>query len=89
MLRDYLKSRDTDLKLIDKAFPELTPSEKEICQLILQGRKIGDICAALGKTGTNVNSQRANMRRKLALRPSDNLLKALRQRISEYRPAGK
>lgn len=88
-VEDYLKSRDTDLKLIDKAFPELTPSEKEICQLILQGRKLGDICAALGKTETNVNSQRANMRRKLALRPSDNLLEALRQRLSEYQPAGK
>lgn len=81
----YLKNRDTDLKIIEKCFPELTPSERDICRLILQGKKLGEICTMLDKTESNINSQRANMRRKLELQSSDNLMERLQLRLNEYR----
>ena len=79
----YLKTRNTDLEIIAQKFPELTPSEREICRLILQGKKLYDICRLLGKNESNVNSQRANMRKKLGLQPAENLQKALQQRLEE------
>lgn len=81
----YLKNRDTDLKIIEKCFPELTPSERDICRLILQGKKLGEICTMLDKSESNINSQRANMRRKLGLQSSDNLMERLQLRLNEYR----
>lgn len=79
----YLKTKNTDLEIIGQKFPELTPSEREICRLILQGKKLYDICRILGKNESNVNSQRANMRKKLGLQPADNLQKVLQQRMEE------
>lgn len=81
----YLKNRDTDIKIIEKCFPELTPSEREICRLILQGKKLGEICTILDKSESNINSQRANMRRKLGLQSSDNLMEQLQIRLNEFR----
>lgn len=80
-VEEYIRERDTDLSIIEKAFPELTPSEREICRLVLQGKKLGEICTILGKTETNINSQRANVRRKLGLQPSDNLQRRLQERL--------
>lgn len=82
-VEEYLKSRDTDLDIITKVFPKLTPSEREICRLILQGKKLGDICIILNKNESNINSQRANMRRKLGLKPADNLQKVLQQQLDK------
>lgn len=81
---EYIKSRNTDLERISEVFPEFTPSEREICRLILQGKKLGDICVALDKNESNVNSQRANMRKKLGLAPADNLQKQLQLRLAQH-----
>lgn len=80
-VEEFLKTRDTDMKIIEKAFPELTPSEREICRLVLQCKKLGDICMILNKNESNVNSQRANVRRKLGMKPGDNLQEKLQQRL--------
>ncbi len=77
----YIKTRATDLEIIERTFPQFTPSEREICRLILQGRKLSEICLTLNKNESNINSQRANMRRKLGLQPSDNLQKQLQARM--------
>lgn len=45
----YLTEKQTEIDQIAKAFPELTASEHEICRLILQGKKLGEICEILGK----------------------------------------
>lgn len=82
-VEEYLLTRATDLDIIEKAFPELTPSEREICRLVLQGKKLGEICLVLGKNESNINSQRANARRKLGLKPSDNLQKKLQERLDD------
>lgn len=80
-VEEYLKHRSTELNTIAQAFPELTPSEREICRLILQGKKLGEICLILNKNESNINSQRANMRKKLGLKPTDNLQEQLEQRL--------
>ncbi len=82
-VEEYMKTRDTDLDIIAGVFPEFTPSEREICRLILQGKKLNDICMILSKNESNINSQRANMRRKLGLKPSENLQKVLQQRLDD------
>lgn len=83
----YMKTRDTDLEIIEKVFPEFTPSEKEIGRLVLQGKKLSEICLLLGKNESNINSQRANMRRKLGLRPTDNLQKQMQARLDGFSAA--
>lgn len=84
-VENYLKTRDTDLDIITKAFPEFTPSEREICRLVLQGKRLGEICQTLDKNESNINSQRANMRRKLNLMPTDNLQKKLHERLDDMK----
>ena len=65
----YLDAEASTEKRIEKAFPELTPSERDIARMILHGHKLGAICTMLNKTESNVNTQRANIRRKLGLQP--------------------
>lgn len=79
-VEEYIKTRNTDIDIIANVFPEFTPSEREICRLILQGKKLTDICYILSKNESNINSQRANMRMKLGLKTSENLQKALQRR---------
>jgi len=55
----------------------LTPSEIEICDLILKEKKMNEILQILGKSQGNVTSRRTNIRRKLGLSPADNLHDAL------------
>lgn len=82
-VEEYMKTRDTDLSIIEEVFPEFTPSEREICRLILQDKKLNDVCMILNKSMSNISSQRANMRKKLGLKTTDNLQKALQQRMDE------
>ena len=82
-ITNYLQKKETDLSAIEACFPELTPSERDICRLILQDKKLGEICTILDKTETNINSQRAHIRKKLGLQTADNLQNALKQRMKK------
>lgn len=62
--------------------PELSQSEIEICNLILKGKKLLEISEELGKTETNISSQRSHIRSKLGLLPQDNLREALKKRMN-------
>ncbi len=77
----YINERTYTKDIIEKAFPELTPSERDIAQLILKGYKLSGICALLEKSEANINTQRTNIRRKLSLTSSDHLLDALQERM--------
>lgn len=76
-VQNYLTERATQLNDIKKALPELTPSEIEISRLILQGKKLGEICSILNKSESNINSQRTHIRKKLNMNPTDNLYQTL------------
>lgn len=82
-VKEYLRINNTEKLHIDECFPELTSSEKAICQLVLRGKKLGEICSILGKTESNVNTQRANIRRKLGLSTPESLQKALERRMEK------
>lgn len=78
---EYLSVKETGMLEMEKLFPELSPSEREVCLLILQGKKLNDICAILGKKESNINSTRTHIRRKLNMQPSDKLNKVLKERV--------
>lgn len=80
----WIRHKETDLSLIETVLPELTQSEREICRLILQGKKLGEICLLLNKSETNINTQRAHIRKKLGLQSSDNLSLALKERMTAH-----
>ena len=77
----YINEQTYTKDIIEKAFPELTPSERDIVQLILKGYKLSGICTLLEKSEANINTQRTNIRRKLSLTSSDHLLDALQERM--------
>lgn len=77
----YVKAQATTSKQIEESFPELSSSERDIVQLILRGYKLGSICTMLNKSESNINTQRANIRRKLRLQSADNLNDALQKRM--------
>lgn len=69
----YYRQREIDYAGLGARLPWLTPSEIEICDLILREKKQKEMIRILGKSESNITSQRANIRRKLGLAPSDNL----------------
>lgn len=77
----FIQTEKYNGERIEEHFPELSPSEREIVRLILRGHKLGAICTILNKSESNINTQRANIRRKLGLHPTDNLNKALESRM--------
>lgn len=79
---EFIRKKNAESHKIEMVFPELTPSEIEICQLILRNKKLGEICSILNKTESNINTQRANIRKKLELKPTDNLQKILAERMN-------
>lgn len=84
-VREYLLVTETGMIEMERKFPELSAAEREVCLLILQGKKINDICMILGKKASNITSTRTHIRRKLDMKPSDNLLKVLRERVGADR----
>lgn len=79
----YLQTRELSKQNIERVFPELSASEQEICYLILQNRKLSEICMLLNKSESNITTQRANIRKKLGMGSADNLKKVLEKRIAE------
>lgn len=77
----YINAEASTGERIEQTFPDLTPSERNIAQLIFRGCKLDSICMILNKTESNVNTQRANIRRKLGLQPTDSLYEALKARM--------
>lgn len=80
-VREYLAIEETGKLEMETLFPKLSPTECDICRLVLQGKKLGEICSILGKTETNINSTQTHIRRKLNMQPSDNLMKILQARV--------
>lgn len=79
----YIQTRELSKQNLERVFPELSSSEREICYLILQNKKLSEIGILLNKTESNITTQRGNIRKKLRMNPSDNLQKVLEKRIRE------
>lgn len=65
---------NADLK---SAFPTLSPSELEVCRLVLKGMSQKEIAVAMDKSQSNIGTVRGNIRRKLGLKADDDLREAL------------
>ena len=76
---------DSSREQLLTVFPELTPSQISIAQLILQDKKLTEICRILGKTENNVSAQRSKIRSVLGLAPETQLKDALEERLNSYR----
>lgn len=78
-MRRYYYSRQLCEDNIAKVFPTLTSSERAVCRLVLQDRKLGDICRILEKNESNITTTRSNIRKKLGLKPNEDLKDTLQR----------
>ena len=62
---------------ISSVLPTLTPTEQEVCRLIIGGKTIYEIASILNKTPNNISSVRIHIRKKLGLVTSDDLREVL------------
>lgn len=72
------------MELLQQAFPTLSRSQLSIVQLILQGKKLSEICFLLRKNESNVSTQRSRIRAELHLGAEENLAEALDHRLQSY-----
>lgn len=57
--------------------PTLTPTEQEVCRLIVGGKTLNEIARITGKSPNNISTVRIHVRRKLGLQPGDDLRQSL------------
>lgn len=62
---------------ISATFPNFTPTEREVCRLIIGGKTIVEIAAILNKNTNNISSVRIHIRKKLGLAIGKDLREAL------------
>lgn len=62
-------------------FPKLSPTELEVCRLVVLGKTQNEIAAIMGKSVSNVSTVRGNIRRKLGLTTGTDLRQYLKEAI--------
>lgn len=76
-IKDYYHQQYIETVNLLSLCPSLTPSEVEICKLILMDKSLKEICSTLHKTSSNITSQRTHIRKKLNLSKQDDLRTSL------------
>lgn len=83
-LSEYLCNEKRDRQTnIRELLPQLSPTEAEVCRLILKGLTLKEIAIALGKSVNNIGTVRGNIRKKLQLSTGEELRETLMQRLEE------
>lgn len=54
-------------------FPQLTPTELEVCRLVMNGKTVNDIARIMDKNANNIGTVRIHIRKKLGLKTGDDL----------------
>ncbi|MEG2061749.1 MAG: hypothetical protein RRY33_07820 [Alistipes sp.] len=80
-VRYLVEQERIDYDTLATRLPELAPSEIAICDLILKGKKLKEICTMLDKTESNISSQRSHIRAKLGLTLQESLQEVLESRM--------
>lgn len=80
-VKNYIIYRSLEKIQLSDIFPELTPSEIEICRLIIMNKSLSEVCNILGKSESNITCQRSNIRKKLGLHSTENLKLVLQTRF--------
>ena len=80
-LLNAVEQRKAEIRLQQENFarlyPQLTPTELEVCRLVMNGKTVNDIARIMDKSTNNVSTVRIHIRKKLGLQPGDDLRKAL------------
>lgn len=79
----YINNLRTKRDYIEQTFPELSATERELVQFILQGKKTSEIVEAWGKSATTISTHRVNIRKKLGLSSNEKLADALMNILKE------
>ena len=82
---EQLKTSELSKKAWDLVCADLTNSEKQICQMVLEGKMLKEICIELNKSESNITSQRSHIRKKLNMDRKDDLKSELEKRFYEAR----
>lgn len=82
---EQLKTSELSKKAWDLVCADLTNSEKQICQMVLEGKMLKKICIELNKSESNITSQRSHIRKKLNMDRKDDLKRELEKRFYEVR----
>ena len=82
---EQLKSNEQSKKAWDLVCIDLTNSERQICQMVLEGKSLKEICIELNKSESNITSQRSHIRKKLNMDRKDDLKRELEKRFYEAR----
>ena len=82
---EQLKNSEVSKKAWDLVCAELTNSERVICQMVLEGKMLKEICIELNKSESNITSQRSHIRKKLNMDRKDDLRRELEKRFYEAR----
>lgn len=80
---EAVASMEMERNSLSSIFSELSPSEIEICRLVIMGKSLNEVCTILRKSESNITCQRSNIRKKLGLQSSDNLKKVLQERFNK------
>lgn len=75
----------SDEARIKEAFPSFTPMELEVARMVLRNMKLSQIIAITGKSESNISVVRSRIRKKLALRPGDDLRQSLLTKLKSFR----
>lgn len=68
---------------IKKCFPQLSPTEITVCQLVMTGHSQKDIARIMDKTENNISTVRGNIRRKIGLETAQDLRQYLLGAVSK------
>lgn len=82
---EQLKTGELSKKAWDLVCIDLTNSERQICQMVLEGKSLKEICIELNKSESNITSQRSHIRKKLNMDRKDDLKRELEKRFYEAR----
>lgn len=82
---EQLKTSELTKKAWDLVCADLTNSERVICQMVLEGKMLKEICIELNKSESNITSQRSHIRKKLNMDRKDDLRRELEKRFYEAR----
>ena len=82
---DQLKTSELSKRAWDLVCAELTNSARVICQMVLEGKMLKEICIELNKSESNITSQRSHIRKKLKMDRKDDLRRELEKRFYEAR----
>ena len=82
---EQLKTSELSKKAWGLVCTDLTNSERVICQMVLEGKMLKEICIELNKSESNITSQRSHIRKKLNMDRKDDLRRELEKRFYEAR----